>query len=107
MIHKQLAAKRWQTLSLLEQLANIGSEVSRTARYQNKDKQAFENAFKRALELFDLTLTDRRWRQRLKEVARARELFCAAALGEPLYQTTLADLDRYFYYFALAARALK
>lgn len=104
-IHKHLdVSQRWQRLSLFEQLGNIGSEVSRARRYQNKDEKAFQGAVKRTLELFDLTLADHRWRHRLKEIARARELFCAAFKGIIDYNTTLADLDRYFYYFALAAR---
>jgi hypothetical protein len=28
-VHKELAAGRWQTLSFMEQMANIGSEVER------------------------------------------------------------------------------
>src|SRR5262249_58126211 len=34
----------------------------------------------RALELLDLTLEDPRWRNRLFEITRARELLCAAVL---------------------------
>jgi hypothetical protein len=62
------------------------------------------SAFDRALELRDLTLADPRWRDRLCEIARVRELLCAAALGEPAYGTTLEDLDRYLLAFAVAAR---
>jgi hypothetical protein len=59
----------------------------------------------RALDLFDLTLADPRWRGRYIEIARARELFCAAALGDNEYKTTLADLEAYFLPFAIAARS--
>lgn len=103
--HKRLAdSQKWQRLSLFEQLGNISSEVNRAGRYQNKDKKASQGAFERGLELFDLTLADPRWRHRLKEIARGRELFCAAFKGITDYNITLADLDKYFYYFALAAR---
>jgi hypothetical protein len=102
--HQSLAAGRWFTLSLSEQLGNIGSEVSRTLRAQG-DEQRFWNAVSRCLELFDLTLSDVRWRKRLKEITRARELFCGAILGSNEYETSLEDLDRYFYSFAFAARA--
>ena len=62
-------------------------------------------AFERALALLDLTLEDPRWRKRLFEIARARELLCAAMLlGEREYGTSLEDLDRYFLAFAVAAR---
>lgn len=88
--------------TLAEQLGNIGSEVSRAIKARS-DQKRFDGAVDRALELFDLTLADPRWRKRLKEIARARELFCDAILGGE-YGTTLEDLDKYFFYFALAAR---
>ena len=64
-------------------------------------------AFDRALELLDLTLADRRWRDRLREVARARELLCDAATGGTEYGTTLEAMDRYFLAFAFAARSAR
>jgi len=103
-IHKELAAGRWFELSLIEQLANIGSDVSRARKWQGKDDKIFWNAVERALELFDLTLEDTRWRGRLREIARARELFCDAIYGGKEYKTTLEDLERYFFYYGLALR---
>lgn len=105
-LHKELAAGGWQRLSLAQQLGNIGSDVSRAARFENQDKKLFWGAVARALELFDLTLEDPRWRGRLKEVGRAREVFCDAVYGGKLYKSSLKDLTRYFDQFALAA-ALK
>jgi hypothetical protein len=102
--HQSLAEGRWFTFSLMEQLGNIGSEVSRCIRARGDDKR-LEGAATRALELFDLTLSDPRWCKRLKEIARARELFCDAFFGGKEYGTTFEDLDKYFYYFAYAARA--
>jgi len=52
----------------------------------------------RALDLFYLTIEDSRWKGRLKEILRVRELFAAAALGSNEYKTSLEDLDRYFDY---------
>lgn len=92
------------TFSLAEQLGNIGSEVNRVIRAR-EDEKRFDHAVTRALELFDLTLSDPRWRKRLKELARARELFCAAVLGNTEYGTSLEDLNAYFFHFALAARS--
>ncbi|MBU1136785.1 hypothetical protein KKD72_00230 [Patescibacteria group bacterium] len=102
--HKGLAAGRWFELSLMEQLGNIGGEVSRTRRAQYVDLQRFQNATDRALELFDLTLSDSRWRGRLKEIGRAREIFCDAITGGREYNSSLSDLERYFNQFALVAR---
>lgn len=103
-IHKELAGGRWFTLSLMEQLGNIGSEVSRARKWQGKDKKLFQGAVERGLELFDLTIEDPRWRGRLREIARAREVFCDSVLGGKEYGSSLESLERYFYHFAFAAR---
>lgn len=102
--HKDLAAGRWQQLSLAEQLGNIGSEINRAINCRDKDKKSYENAINRALELLDLTINDSRWQNRLKEIVRSRELLCDVILGGREYKTSLKDLNRYFFYFALAAR---
>lgn len=101
--HKSLAEGRWSNFSLSEQLGNIGSEVNRAINAKGDEKR-FENAILRAFELFDLTISDPRWRGRLKELTRARELFCDAICGGPEYKTSLEDLNKYFFYFALSAR---
>ena len=104
-MHKDLAEGRWFQLSLMDQLGNIGSEVGRAERAQGTDEHRFHQSVERALDLFDLTLEDARWRKqkRLREINRAREVFCDAIYGEKQYGTTLADLERYFMRFALAA----
>ena len=104
-VHHDLAAGRWGQFSLAEQLANVGSEVGRMRRWRGRDERLMTRAFERALELLDLTLADRRWRDRLREIARARELLCDAAAGGREYGTTLDELDRYFLAFAVAARS--
>lgn|SRR3989344_1756658 len=99
-----VSKERWQHLSLLEQLGNIGSEVGRSRRWQGKDEKTFWSAVTRALELFDLTQEDGRWKKRRSELNRARELFADAVLGGTEYQSTLTDLEDYFMQFALLAR---
>ena len=101
-IHKNLAAGRWTELSFAEQMGNIGSEVGRARLAQNNNSVRFDAAVGRALDLFDLALADERWRGRRFELARARELFCAASIGDEAYDTTLVDLERYFMRFAVA-----
>ena len=102
--HRDLAAGRWGQLSLAEQLGNVGSEVGRMLRWRDRDDRLMSSAFDRALELLDLTLADSRWRGRLREIARVRELLCDAMAGGRDYATMLEDLDRYFLAFAMAAR---
>lgn len=104
-IHKELAGGRWFQLSLKEQLGNIGSEVNRAKNWQGKDEKNFESAVDRALDLFDLTLADERWKGRRWEIARAREVFCDAVYGGKLYKSSLTDLVKYFDHFAIAARS--
>ena len=57
-IHKDLAEGRWAEMSFREQMGNIGSEVSRSLRAKelNKEKR-MNSAIDRALELFDLSLS--------------------------------------------------
>ena len=104
--HAGLAAGRWQTLTLAEQLGNIGSEVGRAIRARERDdEKRFAGALDRAPELFDLTLDDPRWRgPRLREIARAREVTCDFLAGDNDYGSTAESLDRYFLQFAMAAR---
>lgn len=110
-------ASRWSELSLAEQLANVGSEVERALRARASGNETrLRNAVARALELFDLTAADERWRgPRRREILRAREEFCRTLFGEP--HATDADssrpvvrpspdesLRRYYLAFAVAAR---
>ena len=104
-IHKNLASGRWQTLSLCEQFANIGSEVSRTIYWQEAGKtENMEKSALRVLELIDLTIADKRWKGRLFEVLRLREIFCDRFFGKNIYNTTSRKIKEYFLFFALAAR---
>lgn len=105
--HKDLADGRWFELSLAEQLGNVGSEISRAKNWQSRDKKISENALIRTLELLDLTLSDKRWRYRLKELARVREVLGDLFTGGKEYKSTFEDLDRYFFNFAIAARINK
>ena len=106
MFHQELAQGRWRTLSLAEQLGNIGSEVGRAAKWQGKDENIFWGAVARGLELFNITLDDPRWRgARAREIIRAREFFSDGVLGGVEYNTKLSDLEKYFAPFALVARS--
>lgn len=96
-----VSKERWITLSLANQLGNIGSEVGRARKWQGKDEQLFWGAVTRAFELFDLTQADSRWYRRSAELNRARESFADAVLGGTEYGSTLADLEPYFMQFAM------
>lgn len=106
--HRLAASGRWNQFSLVEQMANIGSEVYRAISWREKnDEETAYDAFYRALELFDLTVVDSKNKQRLKEVLRARELFCDYFIGENQYQQTADQWNKYFYQFAYLAQNRK
>ena len=102
--HKNLAAGGWGKLSLMEQMGNVGSEIQRAINWRDKDKKLYQGGINRARELLDLTIADPRWRDRLKEIVRVREFLSDAVLGGKEYKTSLEDLNKYFFQFALAAR---
>lgn len=97
---------RWERLTLLEQLGNVGSEVERAIRAHASGNEArFSNALARALELFDLTATDTRWvGPHRREILRAREEFCRLFFDPDVDPQSAAGLQRYFLAFAVAAR---
>ena len=104
--HPSLAAGRWNSLSLVEQLANVGSEVERAIRAHAQGRpDRFDRALERALELFDLTATDPRWSlHRRREVLRAREQFCRVFFDETAEPDLSSYLAKYFLQFAVATR---
>ncbi|MBA3679023.1 hypothetical protein H0W80_02440 [Candidatus Saccharibacteria bacterium] len=100
--HVSLANGKWQELNLSEQLGNIGSEIGRAIHSKNNiDKKS---ATLRAMELFDLSLADKRWYGRGSELARAREVSADYLIGDNQYNTTPESLENYFMQFALSAR---
>ena len=103
-IHKDLAAGRWFTFSLLMQLANIGTDVERAIRNKRHGRDIdFMHAMERALELFDLTIADPKNKKRLKELVRARNMFADHYLGINEFAFTDEYWQQYFYDFSYAA----
>jgi len=103
--HAGLAAGRWAALSLAEQFANVGSEVDRAiTAWEARRTDRFDGALTRALELFDLTARDDRWRgHRRREILRAREEFCRLFFDDVAAGAS-RTLRKYFLHFALLAR---
>jgi|SRR3989344_2441433 len=103
MIHKDLANGRWHAMSLAQQLGNIGGEVYRVGQACGKDKNIFNSAVERGLELFDLTLSDPRWKDRLLELGRERDYFCDAVLGGKEYGADFEKIQPFYDQFAILA----
>jgi hypothetical protein len=105
--HPDLAAGRWFTFSLAAQLGNVGSEYERALQWKQRgDKDRFEHAFARMLELIDLTIADPRWKNhRLKEFTRLREFICDELYNDTPEFNHSADLREYFLNFGILARS--
>jgi len=102
-MHRSLAAGRWFELSLVEQLANVGSEIERTISWRGRNEKNSTTAFDRGLELLDLTITDPRHRRRLRELARLREALADYFVFDNRYGSTDESWHRYFHAFTYAA----
>ena len=105
--HKELAAGRWATLSLAEQMGNIGSEVSRSLRWYGHSERRFQSSFDRALELLDLSIASAQQHHqstRLTELCRAREEFCDYFYGDNSWGTDPRRMQRYYDQFISLVR---
>ena len=106
--HETLAAGRWQVFSLVEQLANVGSEVERALTWLDKRNPEYSRlAFLRALELLNLTIADPKHRNRLRELTRLREALLDYFLGDNEFRSSEKIWRSYFYQFAYAAALRK
>ena len=100
--------ERWARLTFNEQMGNIGAEVGRAIIAHREGKPERETrAIDRAIDLFSATaevLIGTEYSYRLKEVLRARDEFLRLFF-DGTFDTDADNIDRYFMYFAFAARA--
>lgn len=88
-----------------EQMANVGSEVSRALTWRAKGKREFaEKALQRAFELLDMTIRPGQPFSRLKELSRLKECLADFFYGPNEYASTDVLWRRYFDHFHFAAR---
>lgn len=103
--HRELASGRWKEMSLSEQMANIGSEVSRALNWRKKGNPEYsQKAAVRALELLDLSLDCMESLPRLREVARLREAVVDFFFGSNEFSSSEELWRKYFDHFNYAAR---
>ena len=103
--HKELAAGRWNELTLCEQMANIGSEVERAIKWRQKNNSEYSQlAFDRALELLDLTIASKKIISQLKELTRLREALADYFVFDNSFNSTDKKWQNYFFAFNYAAR---
>lgn len=98
---------RWATLPLIDQMANISSEVGRASKWKKLGKEMMAHgAFIRALDLIDATIAVGRTGNPsmrgalLKELCRARDLFCEEYLSND--PSAVEYSEKYFNAFAIA-----
>lgn len=104
----QVDREKWNEMGLINQMANIYSEVGRTIKWRASEND-FQAAFARALDLFSATteyLVSTHQKARLKELLRSRDQFINLFFGDKkASEADCKSLENYFMYFALAARA--
>lgn len=106
--HKKLANGEWNKLSFFNQMANLGSEVHRALNWREKGNEEYARlAFKRSLELFDLTIADPTNIGRLSEICRAREAWVDFFYYDNNYHSTSEQWEKYFFSFNYAANLHK
>lgn len=94
----------WRSLSLIEQMGNISSEVGRTFNgLRVGNKQRADGAFFRAIDLMNASIKDlaKLNSYRTKELLLARDQFAKAFCD----QQADDKLESYFNYFAILARS--
>ncbi len=98
--------EKWQTMTLAEQLGNVGSDFERALKWKKADNQPmFTNAMRRTLEQLDMTLTDNRHHGiRRREIARVREAVCTDLLSASTDAVSSEWLTKYFLSMAMLAR---
>ena len=101
---------RWKQLTFYEQMGNIGAEVGRAIIAHRSGNIARETrAIDRAIDLFSATaeaLVHTEYSYRLKEVLRARDEFLRLFFDNT-FDFDADNIERYFMYFAYAARAAR
>lgn len=103
--HKNLKPETWFAMTLAEQMANIGSEVGRTITWRNKRNSQYSGlAMERALELTDLTVSDPKNLNRLKEILRMREMLVDWYYFDNEYHSSDDLWQNYFLAFNHLAR---
>lgn len=109
MIHKNLTLERWQSLTLFEQLANVGCDVDRVIRWRDRGNEENSTAsLYRALELLDLTVADPKNRgAKRRELLRVREGLVDYFLYDNEYGSSDASWHNYFFAFNYAAALRK
>ena len=95
----EINREKWARLSLVEQMGNISSEVGRAINSRENPARR-DSAIERALDMFSATASCYSG-LRLREILRARDEFLRLFFDD---STDFCEIEKYFHFFALAAR---
>ena len=92
-------------MSYSEQMANIGSEITRALNWKRKNNEKYcFNSVVRALELIALTIDSVTVKSHLKELTRLREAILDYFYGNNEFCSSEILWEKYFNHFNRAAR---
>jgi hypothetical protein len=76
--HKSLTSEKWAKYTKGQQILMIANELNRAKNLYDRNMiPEVKNCYERAFELTDLTSEDLKWRGRLKELRRFREILAS------------------------------
>lgn len=102
--HSESLRTTWSSLSICQQMANIGAEVGRAINWKKKGNTEMSmNALYRGLELIDYTIADIKNRNGLSEVVRLREFLLDFMIGENMFGMSEDFFQKYFLAFTIKA----
>ena len=100
--HKELSQGRWKEMSFLEQMSNIGSEISRSINWRKKGNEQYaQKAFERSLELFDLSKESNLTYPQYKELLRSREQWVDYFEYDNIYKSSAESIIKYYNTFTI------
>jgi len=86
--HK-ISEEKWASFNKGQQVLMIANEINRAKNLINKSfKEEVQFSYQRAIELIDLTLNDKKWNGRLKELLRCREVLAELFFTKETNQQT-------------------
>jgi hypothetical protein len=95
----------WQKMTIYEQFGNIASEISRAKHWHEQhDARHRDLALERVLQLVDLTLEQNQQSERVREIARFRDLVGQWLIDERDLDVLPEDIENYCLPFAIRAR---
>ncbi|HIB57805.1 MAG TPA: hypothetical protein EYO41_01085 [Candidatus Marinimicrobia bacterium] len=100
--------ERWAKMPLVEQMANIGSEISRASHWRIKNNVEYSNnVVNRALELITFTIDSISVKLHLKKLTRVREAINDYFYGSNKFSSSDVLWQKYFDHFNYAARLMQ